>query len=274
MEPTRSQGRVSSEMRSRASTAPSTQAKKLHPKGELREVLKALAAKKVHASARSILSVLWTYTDAQGGCWPSQETLARQSGYSVRTVRTALQRLERAGMLLREVPVLRDRRARRQTTVYRITLRPEVQVAPPEDRAEARVESSLALQPAPSPQNVETAPEPVLVTASEPDAPEVILAGWTQVEVPENELPPRAVSPARVTPRSPATGAARRIQKINFPLIPQARPGLAQPAVVRALPPPGTATRAVARGPVAPPSLAIQGACARLVAALRNRAPG
>lgn len=263
MEPTRSQGRVSSGMRTRASTAPSTPAKKLHPKGELREVLKALAARQVHASARHILSVLWTYTDMKGGCWPSQETLARQSGYSVRTVRTALQRLERAGVLLREVPKLCDRRARRQTTVYRITLRPEAPAAPPEASAQAPAES--ALPPAPS---------LPLDIAPETDAPEVTLAGWALVEVPENELPSRAFSPAIVTPRSPATGAARRPQKINFPLIPQPRLNPARPPVVRAVPPPGTSARAVARGPVAPPSPAIQRACARLAAVLRDRAPG
>lgn len=121
MDPTRDRGRVSSGVHARSVgtlTSPSSQ----HPRAALRALLRALEARGIGASARAVAVALWTHADPAGRCWPSQLTLGALVGRCERTVRTAVRQLESAGVLLRDVPALRERRVRRRTTAYRFTL--------------------------------------------------------------------------------------------------------------------------------------------------------
>jgi len=104
----------------------------VHPKAALRLACEALQALPVdvpglHSSplARSaVLALLWARTGPNdAGARPSQQTIARALGCSVRTVQRAAVDLERLGAITRERP---DRRARftRATTRYTLTVRP------------------------------------------------------------------------------------------------------------------------------------------------------
>ncbi|MCP4383057.1 MAG: helix-turn-helix domain-containing protein [Hyphomicrobiales bacterium] len=53
-------------------------------------------------AAKFLLVTLCNYADADGFCYPSQERLAAMTGMSVRTVRSHLAALERAGFIKRE----------------------------------------------------------------------------------------------------------------------------------------------------------------------------
>ena len=108
-------GRVSS-ARSTSAPPPSIPSNK---RG-LRDQLQACDAAGLGASPRAVLAALWTFTDESGGAWPSQRRLAALTGLCERTVRTAVQRLERAALVARDVPTLRDRRRVRRTTAYRV----------------------------------------------------------------------------------------------------------------------------------------------------------
>jgi hypothetical protein len=56
--------------------------------------------KQLDPVARSVLQVLATYANQRTGvAWPSQDTLADDTGWSVRAVRNALKTIERAGVL-------------------------------------------------------------------------------------------------------------------------------------------------------------------------------
>lgn len=133
MEPTRVRGRMSS-ARVCSRPAPANPSKNPHPRGALRELL---TAAKVSPTARSIAAALWTYCDPFGRCYPSQRTLARVTGRCERTVRASVKELERAGVLLRDVPRLTERRRSRRTTVYRFTVGAWRAQPPPPPRREA-----------------------------------------------------------------------------------------------------------------------------------------
>jgi Helix-turn-helix domain len=104
----------------------------VHPKAALRLACEALQALPVNVPglrssplARSaVLALLWARTGPNdAGARPSQQTIARALGCSVRTVQRAAVDLERLGAITRERP---DRRARftRATTRYTLTVRP------------------------------------------------------------------------------------------------------------------------------------------------------
>jgi DNA-binding Lrp family transcriptional regulator len=91
-----------------------------HPRRALRDLFSDLDARGIHATPRAVAAALWSFTNANGGCWPSQRRLARMTGRCERTVRSAVRELEAAGVILRRVPDLRMRRVRHATTVYRL----------------------------------------------------------------------------------------------------------------------------------------------------------
>jgi len=92
----------------------------VHPRGALRALFSDLDARGIHATPRAVAAALWSFTNANGGCWPSQRRLARMTGRCERTVRSAVKALEAAGVILRRVPDLRMRRVRHATTAYRL----------------------------------------------------------------------------------------------------------------------------------------------------------
>mgnify|MGYP003375773927 CR=1 FL=1 len=92
----------------------------VHPRGALRALFSDLDARGIHATPRAVAAALWSFTNANGGSWPSQRRLARMTGRCERTVRSAVRELEAAGVILRRVPDLRMRRVRHATTVYRL----------------------------------------------------------------------------------------------------------------------------------------------------------
>jgi len=95
---------------------------------------------KVGPPARKLLLlVLANYADADGICWPSQETLAEDTGLSLDTVQRQTKRLSADGFLSIERPP--KRRGQWQTFVYRLSMsdqpaRPQ-NAARPEHAAEA-----------------------------------------------------------------------------------------------------------------------------------------
>lgn len=92
----------------------------VHPRGALRALFSDLDERGIHATPRAVAAALWSFTNANGGCWPSQRRLARMTGRCERTVRSAVKALEAAGVIVRRVPDLRMRRVRHATTAYRL----------------------------------------------------------------------------------------------------------------------------------------------------------
>ncbi len=92
----------------------------VHPRRALRDLFSDLDSRGIHATPRAVATALWSFADANGGAWPSQVRLARMTGRCVRTVRSAVRELEAAGVIVRQVPPLRMRRARHATTAYRL----------------------------------------------------------------------------------------------------------------------------------------------------------
>ena len=152
-----------------------------HPRRALRDLFTDLDSRGIHATPRAVAAALWSFTNANGGSWPSQRRLARMTGRCERTVRSAVRELESAGVIVRQVPELRLRRARHATTVYRLLVAdapPFVPSVPPSvppspelvdvtDRLAALVARPIAS---------EAAPELVDVSPVEPpaDAPELV----------------------------------------------------------------------------------------------------
>lgn len=153
----------------------------VHPRRALRDLLTDLDSRGIHATPRAVATALWSFASANGGAWPSQVRLARMTGRCVRTVGSAVRELEAAGVIARQVPPLRMRRARHATTVYRLLAGdapPFVPSVPPSvppspelvdvtDRLAALVARPIA---------TEAAPELVDVSPVEPpaDVPELV----------------------------------------------------------------------------------------------------
>ena len=55
-----------------------------------------------NASAKLVLMCLANYADKDGSCFPGQKTIAEECGLSLRTVKTAAQALEDAGLIKRQ----------------------------------------------------------------------------------------------------------------------------------------------------------------------------
>lgn len=68
------------------------------------------AASGMKLSSVAIMARLADFSNDEGVCWPSIETIARQIGAGMSTVRTAIARLEAEGWL--------TRKARRQGSTY------------------------------------------------------------------------------------------------------------------------------------------------------------
>ena len=153
----------------------------VHPRRALRDLFSDLDSRGIHATPRAVATALWSFADANGGAWPSQRRLARMTGRCVRTVGAAVRELEAAGVIVRQVPPLRMRRARRATTVYRLlvadappfvpaalpSVPPSPELVDVTDRLAALVARPIA---------TEAAPELVDVSPVEPpaDAPELV----------------------------------------------------------------------------------------------------
>lgn len=78
------------------------------------------AASGMKLSSVAIMARLADFSNDEGVCWPSIETIARQIGAGMSTVRTAIARLEAEGWL--------TRKARRQGTedLGKVTFRPSI----------------------------------------------------------------------------------------------------------------------------------------------------
>lgn len=268
-----------------------------HPRGALRELLRHLESRGVASSARAVAVALWTHADAFGRCWPSQGTLARLAGVCERTVRTGLHALERAGVLLRDVPRLTERRRVKRTTAYRFTFgswrstaapvaRPASPAAsgyqgkPRDESADAVVSEApvddhqldaVTEAPADVDHQDHAAGEELAAVGLEPgdavegqqvtaDTREAIATEHAGVEVsPVDDAPP---SPATTAAASPATTAARRPQRENVPR-------LARPVVRTAPPPTRTPTP---RGPTVVALADVLARCSALAAPSRRPA--
>ena len=249
-----------------------------------RELLRHLDARGVAASARAVAVALWTHADPFGRCWPSQGTLARLAGVCERTVRTGLHALERAGVLLRDVPRLAERRRVKRTTAYRFTFGSWRSVGASTERAVARPASPTGHQgsrdesadavvseaPAAGVEVVGLEPGDVVdhQGADTADTREAIATEHVDAplapEGPQVTAPPPP--PATVAAPSPATVAARRPQGKNVPRL--ARP--AAPSVARTAPPP---TRAPSpRGPTVAALADVLARCSALAAPSRRPA--
>ncbi|WP_053080569.1 helix-turn-helix domain-containing protein [Methylobacterium variabile] len=56
---------------------------------------------RVRTTCRVVLNALADYADKEGRCWPSQATLAAETGLAVRTIRLVLAELNAAGVIAR-----------------------------------------------------------------------------------------------------------------------------------------------------------------------------
>ncbi len=157
--------------------------RRIHPRAELRALQTELATRGVAATPAAVAVALWSHADAEGRCWPSQLRLARSVRRCERTVRTAVQDLERRGIIARDVPTLRERASARRTTAYRFTLAGRLAVPRPELPPPAPPEEG------PRPVPVEAFPE--LPPSPSTDAPELPVEGEHQApadEGPELQL--------------------------------------------------------------------------------------
>jgi DNA-binding transcriptional ArsR family regulator len=74
----------------------------------VQQITLALALRNVSQAEKLLLIVLANYADEDGRCWPSQKRLGEDAGMSDRSVRTALVKLEEAGLIVRERRNRRD----------------------------------------------------------------------------------------------------------------------------------------------------------------------
>jgi hypothetical protein len=129
----------------------------------LRDLFTDLDSRGIHATPRAVATALWSFANANGGAWPSQVRLARMTGRCVRTVRSAVRELEAAGVIVRQVPPLRMRRARHATTVYRLLAGdapPFVPAALPSVPPPPRVPAELVDDAPPASPQLALIPEP------------------------------------------------------------------------------------------------------------------
>ncbi len=56
---------------------------------------------RVRTTCRVVLNALADYADKEGRCWPSQTTLAAETGLAIRTIRLVLAELTAAGVITR-----------------------------------------------------------------------------------------------------------------------------------------------------------------------------
>ena len=80
--------------------------------------------------ALAVYSALASYVDSEGSCWPSQETLATDTGLRVRSVQRAISKLEGQGLLSRERRFYENGKARSTRYVLPPIASPDASVAP------------------------------------------------------------------------------------------------------------------------------------------------
>ena len=118
------------------------------PRAELAAVLETPAGRELGSSAVAVFSALWSWANVEGIAWPGVESIARRAHVCKRTVYSALDALERAGLVVRQVPALRARRRYRQTNTYRLAT---VAALPQVPRAASRTSSASAPRAVPVP---------------------------------------------------------------------------------------------------------------------------
>lgn len=133
------------------------------PRAELAAVLETVALHGLGGSAAPVLAALWSWASPDGIAWPCAESIARRAGKSRRTVFRALDALEGAGLVERQVPPLRARRRHRESNTYRLTPVAALPRVPRVPRAESprsprrvappRTSSASALPPSPRPES-------------------------------------------------------------------------------------------------------------------------
>ena len=104
------------------------------PRAELAAVLETPAGRELGSSAVAVFSALWSWANVEGIAWPGVESIARRAHVCKRTVYSALDALERAGLVVRQVPALRARRRYRQTNTYTLASAPAVPQVPRADQ--------------------------------------------------------------------------------------------------------------------------------------------
>lgn len=133
-----------------------------HPKAELAALL-ALLPPEATASDVAILAVLWCHSGPDGQAWPGQKRIADRARVSVRTVRNASQRMERAGVIGRRVPALATRPARKTTRYALPTATPGPRAVRPTEQIPTparELPTPTQRQPLPSVAEGRTAQEP------------------------------------------------------------------------------------------------------------------
>lgn len=130
-----------------------------HPKAELAALL-ALLPPDATASDVAVLAVLWCHTGPDGQAWPGQKRIADRARVSVRTVRNASQRMERAGVISRRVPALATRPARKTTRYALPTPTPGPRAVKPTEQIPTPAREPTQGQPLPSAVEGRTAQEP------------------------------------------------------------------------------------------------------------------
>lgn len=87
---------------------------------------------KLRGSQKPVLSTLAAYADEEGSCFPGQDLIADDTGFSVRTVRRCLERLEEQGLVHREPRY--DKRGHRTSDRYYLHLDITVLPEPAEEQ--------------------------------------------------------------------------------------------------------------------------------------------
>jgi pyocin large subunit-like protein len=68
----------------------------------------ALSQKTGSPSGKAVLLFLANYADDKGRCWPSQNTIAKQTEQSIDTVQRRIKKLEERGLLARNRRIRQD----------------------------------------------------------------------------------------------------------------------------------------------------------------------
>ena len=158
------------------------------PKGELAALLETAAAHGLGASAVAVLAALWSWSNADGLAWPCVESIARRSGVSRRTAFAALAQLETAGLVVRQVPLLRARRVRRESNTYRLPTPRDAQPALPFPSPMGKVTSTPSSRP---PRRVAPRPPSPMAPSVEPAGPPTPQPGAAPAERQVQRLHPK-----------------------------------------------------------------------------------
>lgn len=193
------------------------------PRAELAAVLETVALHGLGASAAVVLAALWSWSNADGLAWPCVESIARRASVSRRTAFSALAQLENAGLIVRQVPALRARRVRRESTTYRVPTPRDAQPAlplaelvavkrSPAPRPPRRVapRSTPPVAPSPEPRAGRPAPQPGAAPAEHqvqpphPKGPEGIQTQNARADAQVRATPAPPGDPRPTSPAAPS----------------------------------------------------------------------